>query len=192
MLHKYPVYDPDEDSYLLAGVLKDELNSLKQTTNLSSLSLLDMGSGSGYLGNIALKKKLSVTFADINPKAIELLTKKFSKNNQATVIETDLFNNIPFQKFDLIVFNTPYLPDDEELIDPSLHGGPKGYEVTMRFLKTIKLYLKKTGVLIFLISTLTHQDVIEAKLYDLSLDFKILAKKKLFFEELLVYRVNFR
>lgn len=191
-MQENPVYEADEDSYLLIEALDDELSSLKSSKlKLSSLSLLDMGSGSGVIGEFALKKKIATTFVDINPLSIDYISKKFSNKKLATIIESDLFSNIPNTKFDIITFNTPYLPDDEELIDPALHGGPVGYEVTVKFLDGVKSFLSKDGVLIFLISSLTHPDVVEAKLYKLGLSYKIVKRKKLFFEELLVYRVVF-
>lgn len=190
---KNPVYEADEDSYLLIDSLSSELSLIKSSgVKLSSLSLLDMGTGSGVIGEFALKKKISVTFADINPDSISLITNKFSKKKNSTIIESDLFENIPSQKFDLITFNTPYLPEDEDLFDPALHGGPIGYEVTVRFIDSVVDYLSEKGVLIFLISTLTHPDVVEAALYKQKLDFEIVNRKKLFFEELLVYRVTRR
>lgn len=187
-MDKHPLYEPDDDSFLVVEALENELKPLSKKET-SSLNVLDMGSGTGVIGEVALKKGANVVFVDVNPVAIDFLKKKFSKKKNSLVVESDLFEKVPVKKFDLITFNTPYLPDDEEIHDLALHGGPIGYEVTIKFLDSVLDYLSDGGVLIFLISSLTHPDVIEAKLYDLNLDYKIVGRKKLFFEELLVYRV---
>lgn len=192
-MQEHPLYEPDDDSFLMVEVLDTELSSLKKSgVKLSTLNLLDMGSGSGVIGESALKKGLTVVFVDVNPVAIDFMEKRFSKKKNALIVESDLFERVPAKKFDIITFNTPYLPDDEELQDLALHGGPVGYEVTLRFLENVTDYLSENGVLIFLISSLTHPDVVEAQLYKLNLDYKIVGRKKLFFEELLVYRVTHR
>ena len=189
-MSQHPIYEPDDDSFLMVEALDAELSSIASSgVSMSGLSLLDMGSGTGVIGETALKKGCSVTFADVNPLAVDFMKKKFLRKKNALVVESDLFKNVPVRRFDLITFNTPYLPDDEDLWDPALHGGPIGYEVTVRFLDDVLDYLSKDGVLIFLISSLTHPDVIEAKLYDLGLEHSIVGRKKLFLEELLVYRV---
>lgn len=188
---KNPIYEPDDDSFLLADALKKELKDLKnKKIDFSNLKLLDMGTGSGYLGEIAVKKRINTTFVDTNPEAIERLNKKFKNKKNTSIIESDLFEKLENEKFDLIIFNTPYLPEDEELFDPALHGGKKGYEVTIKFIKQINNHLIKNGLVLFLISSLTHPDVIEAELYKQNLEFKITSRKKLFFEELLIYRVK--
>ncbi|MBN1175363.1 methyltransferase [Candidatus Woesearchaeota archaeon] len=190
MINEYPLYEPDDDSFLLVEALETEIQALKKTrVKLSTLNILDMGAGSGVIGESALKKGLNVTFVDVNPVAIDFMNNKFSKKKNALVIQSNLFEKVPVKKFDLITFNTPYLPDDEDFHDLALHGGPSGYEVTLRFLDDVLDYLADNGTLIFLISSLTHPDIVEAQLYKLNLDYKIVGRKKLFFEELLVYRV---
>ena len=70
---------------------------------------LEPGAGSGLLSIYAAKQGAIVTATDINPLAVECI-KQNALQNQADidVIESDLFDNIPPQKFDVIVINPPY------------------------------------------------------------------------------------
>jgi release factor glutamine methyltransferase len=77
------------------------------------LNFLEIGSGSGILSLLALKKKAkSVTSVDIDPKAVDNTRLNFTKNFRAlenvNVFQSDLFENLPKQNFDFIVINPPY------------------------------------------------------------------------------------
>lgn len=76
---------------------------------LQGQRFLEPGCGSGLISIYAAKKGATVTASDINPVAIEFL-KKNSRTNQVelTIIQSDLFQNIPIQQFDIIAINPPY------------------------------------------------------------------------------------
>ena len=88
--------------------------------------------------------------------------------------------------FDLIVFNPPYLPK-ENPIDPQWSGG---IDVIKKFIENTKNHLEKDGKIILLVSTLTDEkqtiDIIEKNGYK----HRILAKKKVPWEELVVFEVK--
>ncbi|HEY1871631.1 MAG TPA: HemK2/MTQ2 family protein methyltransferase [Chitinophagaceae bacterium] len=84
---------------------------LKQIKDLSlkNKMFLEPGAGSGLLSIYAAKQGANVTATDINPLAVECIKQNALQNNaEIDVIESDLFNNIPPQKFDVIVINPPY------------------------------------------------------------------------------------
>tara|TARA_Y100000310_G_C20641706_1_gene794319 strand:- start:315 stop:821 length:507 start_codon:yes stop_codon:yes gene_type:complete len=164
------IYEPQEDSYLLQ----------KWVRKFSSGKVLDMGTGSGLQGMTASESADSVLCVDINPEAVEYVKKKGLE-----VIQSDLFENVA-GKFDLIIFNPPYLPEDlEEPADSRLAttGGKKGSELLERFLKDAKEYLVDDGMILVLVSSLTGKAEDLFKEYD----YKLLDSEKLFFEELFVY-----
>lgn len=139
-----------------------------------------MGTGSGILAKTALKflPAKNITTVDINPEAAKALQKEPFK-----VIKSDLFQNIK-DKFDIIVFNAPYLPQDpREPIDSQLAttGGKNGDEISLEFLRQAKSHLTPTGKIFLLISSLTPQNKIK-KFWP----YKIVARKKIFMEELLI------
>jgi len=124
----------------------------------------------------------NITAVDINPDAIKNL-----KSQPFKTIHSDLFQNIK-QKFDLITFNAPYLPLDKREPKSSqlaTTGGKKGDEISLKFLKQAKHHLSPNGKILLLISSLTPQDKIK-KLWP----YKIVAKKKIFMEELLILELK--
>jgi release factor glutamine methyltransferase len=167
------IYQPSDDSYFFANFLKKYLKKNKPK------SYLDIGTGSGILAETASEfiNKKNITTTDINPKSIKLL-----KQKKFNAIETNLFKKIK-NKYDLITFNAPYLPlDKREPKDSQLAttGGKYGDEISVKFLKQAKRHLTKNGKIFLLISSLTPTDKIK------KFNPKIVARKKQFFEQLLI------
>lgn len=190
-MNKNPVYEPDEDSFLLETTMLSELKSYIEGKDPSKVSVLDMGAGSGYLGFAAKKLGVNVTLVDNNPAAISAIT-LFAKSEDldVSIIESNLFKNIPLQKFDCIVFNTPYLPNDDGVYDSSLYGGPKGNEIALEFLEEMQNYLTDKGFVLLLTSSLAHVEEVEKRCFSYNWTCKKVALKKLFFEELIVYKIT--
>ena len=173
------IYEPAEDSHLIYREVK-KLSKDKK--------VLDMGTGSGILA-IGAKRggAIEVLAADINEKAVEAVNKKGIK-----AVVSDLFSNIT-GKFDLIIFNPPYLPEDpREDKESSLitTGGKRGDEITLKFLEKADKYLYPRGEILILVSNLTSlkriEEVIEKKGYSK----RVLASEKLFYEELFVWKLT--
>jgi len=198
------IYEPDEDSFLLWNSFIEELektfnlkfDSRSRNNNsefLKKFSLLDMGSGSGYLGieagKIGFKK---ITLADINQKSIDHIKNIIlSEELPFEAIQTDLFKNIK-KKFDFILFNTPYLPNEEneQFNDLALNGGPMGNEVALRFIEDLDKHLSSEGFALLLISSLSKPEIIEKKLSEKKFLHRIVKRKKLFFEELIIIKIT--
>ena len=173
------LYVPDEDSYFLAGFLAEIVKREKPK------KVLDMGSGSGIQGETALKsgvKREELTLVDEDEKSVEILRKKFPKS---PVIKSDLFRDLNGnEKRDLIVFNPPYLPENELDGGKDTTGGKKGSETINRFLRQAKNHLTENGSILILTSSFTK-----------GIDFggykkELLGKKNLFFEKLSVWKLS--
>ncbi len=175
------IYQPKEDSYLLKSIIK---NYAKNKT------VLDVGSGSGIQTVEAIKQKAkSVTASDIDPETITHL-KSLDQNIQ--VIESDLFQNIE-EKFDLIIFNPPYLPLDkreDEESKKATTGGKRGDEIILKFLEQSKQNLNSDGKILLLLSSLTPRSRIKTLLNKQKLKHKPITKKALFMETLEVWEIQ--
>jgi len=174
------IYEPSEDSLLLKKYLPKYCHG----------RVLDMGTGSGILALEAVKHKKvqEVVAVDLNPQAVIELKKQVHPKLQ--VFSSDLFSNVK-GKFDLIIFNPPYLPQDKGITDLALYGGKKGWEVLARFFNQAPFYLKNKGKIIIVFSSLTNQKKVDEIISQRLLDFKILGQQKLpMFEELYVYLVE--
>ncbi len=73
--------------------------------------VLELGAGSGLIGLSLARKGARVTASDLNPAAIRALKESSLENNiSLTLVESDLFDQIPLQQFDFIFINPPYYP----------------------------------------------------------------------------------
>jgi len=179
-----PLYQPSEDSYLLSSVLKKEL--LKLLNKNPNLKFLEIGCGRGIQIETAFSagvKKKNIVGSDINEKAVD-----YCRKLGFNVINSNLFQNIK-GKFDLIIFNPPYLPLDKNEPKESQRettGGKKGSEISVEFLKQTKNHLEKNGKIFLITSSLAEEIDFEK----LDLRAKKVGNKKLFFEELWVWKLE--
>jgi release factor glutamine methyltransferase len=103
------------------------LNYIKQLP-LQNKNFLEPGCGSGLISIYAAKKGANVTATDINPIAIEFIKKNAEQNKvELTIIESDLFEKIPEQRFDVIAINPPYYKKQPETLqDYAWYCGENG------------------------------------------------------------------
>jgi release factor glutamine methyltransferase len=139
-----------------------------------------MGTGSGIQAVTAAEKVevTEVTAVDINPNALEAAKKMAKKNGvsyKIRFIESNLFNSIE-DDFDWIIFNAPYLPTEDNIMDVALDGGPTGNEVISCFLEGAKTHLKKNGQILLVYSSLSNLQG------DYGFFWEILGQINLFFE----------
>jgi len=181
------VYEPTEDSQLLKKYVEKYAKGI----------VLDMGTGSGIQAEAASKsKKVTKVYAvDVTEEAIIHCIKNV-KNKKITFMMSSLFsrfeNDDRFRglKFDTIIFNPPYLPQDPGITDVTLYGGKNGYEIVMKFLLKAKKFLKPKGKILLLFSSLTNKEQVEKYIKKYNFVFNELAKKHWFFEDLYVYLIE--
>jgi len=76
---------------------------------LKGKDFLELGCGSGLISIAAAKKGAKVMASDINPTAIDFLQRNAAMNNvDLNILQSDLFQSIPRQSFDLVAINPPY------------------------------------------------------------------------------------
>ncbi len=76
---------------------------------LTGRSLLELGAGSGMLALAAARAGAEVTATDINRAAVESILESIDANQlEMSVLESDVFDNIPATHFDYIFINPPY------------------------------------------------------------------------------------
>ena len=168
------IYEPAEDSFFLMSYLLDYLEDLED----KDISYLDFGTGSGILAEEARETGVSrIICSDINLEAVEFTAKKGFVS-----VESKFFENIA-DSFDLITFNAPYLPEDELEDEESkviTTGGENGDEIPVIFIEEALHHLNKDGKIFLLVSSLTPLKNLKA------MGGKVVARKKIFFEELII------
>jgi release factor glutamine methyltransferase len=178
------MYQPAEDSFLMSRILKEQVpNLIKQN---SDLKFLEIGAGSGIhletASSLGIKKE-NIFSSDIDKKSVS-----HCSSLGFNCVHSDLFENIS-EKYDLIIFNPPYLPEDSREPKSSklaTTGGKKGNEIILKFLENAKNYLKVDGK-IFLITSSLAEDVNFEKL---GYNAKEIGCEKLFFERLCIWELK--
>jgi len=144
---------------------------------------LDIGSGSGYLTKLLSENFSFVVGTDINYKVLKHQT--YKTKNLVCCNSSDALK----VKFDLIVCNLPYLATDE-ILDIATDGGTEGLEIPLMIIKSAISCLNTSGKFLFVTSSLSnYQALIDATKKE-GLTAKVIAKKKLFFEELIIIQAK--
>lgn len=177
------VYIPSDDTFLLAENLE-----IKE-----GQSVLEIGTGSGLVSMYASLLTDDVTATDINFNALELAEKNFKLNNINTIkLEFgDLFEPVKDRKFDVILFNTPYLPtDSDDIINDDLNyafdGGLDGRKVIDRFIKEAPNHLNDKGIIQMIQSSLSDNDRTLDMFDRNGFVAEIAESEKFFFEEIVL------
>lgn len=174
------IYEPREDSYLLQKYVRKYVKKGDK--------VLDMGTGSGIQAATAFEITKDVTAADINKEALARVKKE---HPEIKTIQSDLFQKMPKEKFDVIIFNPPYLPEEKrESFEDRLvlSGGKYGHEILERFFRQAREYLKVGGNIVVVFSSLTGdiKDIIKKLGYSM----QELAEESYFFEKIGVYLIT--
>mgnify|MGYP003311517222 FL=1 len=177
------VYIPSDDTFLLAENLE-----IKE-----GQSVLEIGTGSGLVSMYASLLTDDVTATDINFNALELAEKNFKLNNINTIkLEFgDLFEPVKDKKFDVILFNTPYLPtDSDDIINDDLNyafdGGLDGRKVIDRFINQVSNHLNDKGIVQIIQSSLSDNDRTLDMFDRNGFVAEIAESEKFFFEEIVL------
>ena len=164
-------YPPSEDTFFLADYIKNEKGE----------SALDVGTGSGYLAALLEKSFSLVVGTDL---VFNVLKKhEYFTANNVCCNGADAIN----QQFDLVICNMPYLNTDDES-DVRTDGGKDGLEIPIKIIDSAKSRIKLGGKFIYITSSLSDFKKLISYTKLEGFDVSILAKKKLFFEELILVK----
>ena len=167
------MYNPGDDSYLLE----------KYVRKFARGKVLDVGCGSGILMKAALTKSKNVSGVDIDDDSVE-----HCKKLKLNASKSDLFSNVK-GRFDVIIFNPPYLPQDENMKEhKDLFGGKYGWEVIEKFFSKVDDYLENKAEILILFSSLTNKKKVDS-IITKKFKFEELESKSVgLMEKLFVYR----
>ncbi len=154
-------------------VLVEEV--IKIAKRINAKKILDLCTGSGAIA-ISLAKYIEnsqITATDISEKALEIAEKNAIEqkvDRQIAFLQSDLFNDIPKEKYDIIVSNPPYIKKDiiktlnqEVQKEPiiALDGGIDGLKFYHKIISNSYEFLKYGGYLCLEIGYDQKIDVIE-------------------------------
>ena len=148
---------------------------IKIAKRINAKKILDLCTGSGAIA-VSLAKYIEnsqITAVDISTKAIsvaKLNAKNNNVENQITFVESDLFKELPKEKYDIIVSNPPYIKkeiikslDKEVQNEPkiALDGGDDGLDFYRKIISNADEFLKFTGYVCLEIGYDQKDDVLE-------------------------------
>lgn len=159
---------PQPDTEILVETV---LDICKRYGN-QSLRILDLCTGSGAIA-ISLSKILNtqVFASDVSTKALEVAEKNNVLNNsKVEFIESNLFEQINGEKFDIIVSNPPYIKNEEiESLSKqvqnepyiALAGGEDGLDFYRKIIDEAYKHINKNGYLCLEIGYDQKEDLIK-------------------------------
>lgn len=148
---------------------------IKIAKKINAKKILDLCTGSGAIA-ISLAKYIKgsqITATDISRKALAIAKLNAINNNvedRITFVSSDIFQNIPEEKYDIIVSNPPYIKrkviqklDTEVRKEPiiALDGGDDGLKFYKNIIDNAYEYLKYKGYLCFEIGYDQKDEVIK-------------------------------
>jgi len=180
------VYKPSHDTMLLVNYLNENPHVV------SGKSVLEVGSGSGFVSAVAAKLGAKrVVAVDVAQAAAEATrcTLELAGAGDWDVVRCDLLTCFRAPApFDVVIFNPPYLPcedweaSDEEAL--SWCGGATGSEVVERFLEQLAETCKPGTHVLLVVSSLSGFGENAEGLA--SAGFRVAKEQRFFFEKILL------
>jgi release factor glutamine methyltransferase len=178
------IYQPAEDSFLMSRILKEQIPKMIEEN--PNLKFLEIGAGSGIHLQTALSlgvKKENIFSSDIDKKSVSHCSLL-----GFNCIHSDLFEDIK-GKYDIIIFNPPYLPADAKEPKSSrlaTTGGKTGNEIIFRFLKNAREFLNLNGKIFLITSSLSKM----VDFSSLGYNAREIGCENLFFERLCIFEIS--
>lgn len=185
------MYSPSDDTFLLADCIE----------HYNGKRALEIGVGSGFLLKILEKNFAYIAGSDIDLHVLQYCRQRTPAENVMLVC-CDAGSAFGHSKFDLIVSNPPYLPNDERgknnnrsnsndsMLDPTIHGGPRGIETTIHFINSALPLLAKDGKILIVTSSFSDASALDRVAAENKMHKKVVKEKRLFYETLSVIELS--
>jgi len=164
------MYVPSDDTFLLADCIKQYRGRWA----------LEIGVGSGVLLHLLEKNFPNVAGSDIDLRALQ-----HCRGRSGTMLACCDAASAFAGRFDLIVSNPPYLPDDR-IRDTAVHGGPAGIEATIHFVRSALPLLARGGRMLLVVSSLADSSALDQLVGEKKMSKKVVREKRVFYETLSV------
>lgn len=165
------MYLPSDDSVFLSNTVNHYHGQLA----------LEIGTGNGIILKELCKNFRIVIGTDIDFDSLRHL-QSIMKSNR--LICCDAASALHGIKFDLIVTNPPYLPNNPNHIDKTIDGGPTGIEISIHILSSVLDKLSDNGKILILVSSLSEKKKLERFRSENNLVMNQISQKYLFYESL--------
>jgi methylase of polypeptide subunit release factors len=168
---------PSDDSIFLSDVVNHYYGQLA----------LEIGTSSGIILKELSKNFRIVIGTDIDFDSLKR-AQSVLKNDR--LVCCDAASALHDVRFDLIVTNPPYLPNNPNHVDKTVDGGPTGIEVSIHILTSALDKLARNGKILILVSNLSDKKKLEVFVSENNLVINQIAQKKLFYEILEIIEIS--
>ncbi|KAL0239313.1 hypothetical protein PCE1_005000 [Barthelona sp. PCE] len=191
------VYPPREDTSLMLDAIDLQKNFLSGMRRW-----IEVGVGSGtvivslahYFGQ---RQDSEFWGVDINEKALECANiHAETAGVTVNLRKSDLFAEISDKKFDVVIFNPPYVPSATDEVNigdltSAWNGGTNGTDTTFRFLNSLPQVLTENGICYLVV--LKENKPKQLKRYiaeELGLKCTVVIKRKVGYEKLYIFKIS--
>lgn len=158
---------------------------------LKNKRVLELGAGSGLISLYCAKQGANATASDINPTVVSSLRQNSSNNGLTLdVVESDLFEKLNPNQFDLIVVNPPYYPKDPKTIGEHAWFCGANFEYFEKlFFELHQKLTRKDCLVIMILSEDCRIDKIEKIAANHTFNLKLLCEQIVWGEKNLIFRI---
>ncbi len=158
---------------------------------LQDKNFLELGAGNGLISIYAAKQDAKVTATDINSVAIEFLKINSGENNvRLKIVQSDLFEKITLQQFDIIAINPPYYKKDPQtLLDHAWYCGENG-EFFFDLFRQLPKYIHKNSEVSMVLCDGCDIDMIEEAASKNGFKLSCVQAKQSLIEKSFIYKIE--
>jgi len=129
------------------------IDYIDKNLELDNKTFLELGAGSGLITLFAASKKAIVKASDVNIYATINIQRNLDANKlRATVIHSDLFQDILPQTFDFIVINPPYFKKKPETVYELAWNAGENLEYFQNLFMQLRPYTHKETKTLMILS----------------------------------------
>ncbi|MFX1566167.1 MAG: HemK2/MTQ2 family protein methyltransferase [Promethearchaeota archaeon] len=144
--------------------------------------VLEIGTGSGAIAAAAANQAQSVIATDVNPYAVQCAQATMRLNGlekKVSVLQGDLFAPVLEKRFDVVLFNPPYLAfRPQSLLAKAWSAGPN-FELLEKFLCGVREVLTDKGEIQILLSSATALTKIFKLIRNAGFRIQVMAKERM-------------
>jgi release factor glutamine methyltransferase len=168
-------------------LLLDQIKKL----SLENKKLLEPGAGSGLISIYAAQQGAVVTATDINPTAIKYLYHNCETNNvRVTIVESDIFDRVPAQPFDIIAINPPYYKKHPQSpADYAWFCGENG-EYFAKLFGALKNYIHQETIVLMILCDGCDIDMVKTLASGNNFDMKTIYTRQNILEKNFIYSIQ--
>lgn len=158
---------------------------------LNQKYILELGAGSGLISVYSAKKGAFVTASDISLTAVYNIEKN-SKMNDAyvEVVHSDLFDEIPQQRYDYIIINPPYYKKTPTSEKEFAWFGGDDFQYFRKLFSQLDNFIYENTNVIMVLSDDTDFDMIKSIGQDSKFTMEEIMKKKIWGEEHFIFSIR--